>query len=188
MGQRTSDFQRGEDADNARAAIDFAEQIGAPLNLCITINWSFFDDTLRDEKRLARAQERLRHLLKRRGLALYWYWARELSASSCAHTYIHAHDPFNDGGATVERLLHLAFAPDGPPGQRGVHVQPVDEARGGPFGWWAYSFKGLTHAAAQQRGIRNYSPQGKIVGKRSGLTQNLNRAARRRGGSSQAAA
>jgi hypothetical protein len=131
MGQRTSNYQRGEDADNARAAIDFADQQGHPLNLCITVHWSFFSGTLSDEKQLARAQERLRHLLTRRGFDLYWYWIRELSETGSAHTHLCAHDCFGDAGATFERLLHLAFAPDGRPNPRGVHVQPVDDARGG---------------------------------------------------------
>jgi hypothetical protein len=182
MGQRTSYFQRGGDADNARAAVDFADQLGVPLNLCISVNGCFFSDTLRDEKRLARAQERIRHSLNRRGFALYWYWTRELSKSGYPHTHIHAHDPFNDDGVTFQRLLRLAFAPDGRPDHCGVHVQPVDDARGGVVGWWRYLFKGLEPLAARQRGI-NHKQQGEIVGKRCGLTQNLNRAARQRHGS-----
>jgi hypothetical protein len=181
MGQRTSYFQRGDDADNALTAIDFADQQDHPLNLAVTIHWSFFSGTLCDEKRLARAQERLRHSLKRRGFNLCWYWTRELSETGYPHTHIHAHNPFNDHGATFKRLLHLAFAPDGRPDHRGVHVQPVDDVRGGVVGWWRYLFKGLEPLAARERGI-DHKPQGKIVGKRCGLTQNLNRAARQQHG------
>jgi len=48
-----------------------------------------------------------------------------------------------------------------------------------PSGWWKYSSKGLNRAEAKQRGIRAVY-QGDVDGKRSGMTQNLNRAARRR--------
>jgi hypothetical protein len=153
MGQRTSSYQRGKDADNVRAAIDFAEQQGHPLNLCITIHWSFFSGMLSDEKLLARAQERLRHSLKRRGHNLFWYWTRELSETGSPHTHLCAHDCFGDAGVTFKRLLRLAFAPDASPNRYGVHVQPVNDARGGVVGWWRYLFKGLTPAAAQKRGI-----------------------------------
>jgi hypothetical protein len=111
-----------------------------------------------------------------------WPFIYEPSASCGHRPTIHAHNPFNDHGATFERLLRLAFAPDGRPEHRGVHVQPVDDARGGAIGWWRYLFKGLKPLAASQRGI-DHKAQGKIVGKRCGLTQNLNRAARQRHGS-----
>ncbi|MFY9836750.1 MAG: ribbon-helix-helix domain-containing protein [Xanthobacteraceae bacterium] len=50
---------------------------------------------------------------------------------------------------------------------------------GGPVGWWRYSVKGLRRAEAKERGIRAVN-QGEVDGKRSGMTQNINRAARQR--------
>jgi hypothetical protein len=50
---------------------------------------------------------------------------------------------------------------------------------GGPIGWWKYSVKGLSRAESKERGIRAVY-QGEVDGKRSGMTQNINRAARRR--------
>jgi hypothetical protein len=174
----TSYQLRGIDADNCRLAINYASQQGHPLNLCITLAWSFFAGTLSDDKRLARAQERLRHSLNRRGNTLYWWWVRELTQSGYPHTHVCAHDPFNDQGQTFEALLRLAFKPDGLPSHDGIDVKPVDPALGGAVGWWRYAFKGLDPQAARERGIK-HKPQGKITGKRSGMTQNLNKASRR---------
>jgi hypothetical protein len=66
--------------DNLRAATEFAEERGTPLNCAISINLSLFSGFgVSDEVRLARAQERLRHRLGRRDLELVWLWVRELA-------------------------------------------------------------------------------------------------------------
>jgi hypothetical protein len=70
----------GAAVDNLRAATEFAEERGTPLNCAISINLSLFSGFgVSDEVRLARAQERLRHRLGRRDLELVWLWVRELA-------------------------------------------------------------------------------------------------------------
>ena len=127
---------------------------------------------------------RLHHSLKRRGHDLRWYWVREISlrGEGVDNTHIHAHDPFADDGKTFERLLMRAFAPDGGPIDGGLLIKPVGTGQrgsGGPMGWWRYCFKGLRRTDGSVRYIRPRA-QGSITGKRSGMTENINRAARAR--------
>ena len=113
MGKLTSKYLRVDDVDNLHEALLFADEHGYPLNLTITIKWSLFNDGLSGEPRLANAQERLRHSLKRRGQDLRWVWVRE--ARNGAHHHLLAHDCFNDDGLTFERLLLRMLEPDGKP-------------------------------------------------------------------------
>ena len=155
----------------------FAAERGTPINCAISINWSLFSGFgVPDDLRLARAQERLRHRLERQGLELVWWWVREVSkgGDGAPNTQIAAHNPFSTD-AEYERLLSDCLEPEGGPNDNAIHVQLAY----GPKGWWKYSSKGLNRAEAKQRRIKpDY--QGEIDGKRSGMTQNLNRAARRR--------
>jgi hypothetical protein len=78
--RRRSRHLTGTAVDNLRAATEFAEERGTPLNCAISINLSLFSGFgVSDEVRLARAQERLRHRLGRRDLELVWLWVRELA-------------------------------------------------------------------------------------------------------------
>jgi hypothetical protein len=74
VGKLTTRYLRVEDVDNFHEAITFSAEQGWPLNLTITIKWSLFNGGLSDERRLANAQERLRHSLNRRGHNLCWLW------------------------------------------------------------------------------------------------------------------
>jgi hypothetical protein len=70
----------GAAVDNLRAATEFAEERGTPIDCAISINWALFSGFgVSDNVRLARAQERLRHRLGRRDLELVWLWVRELA-------------------------------------------------------------------------------------------------------------
>jgi hypothetical protein len=179
MGKLTTQYLRPADAENLHEALQFAAEQGHPLNLAVSIKWPLFNGCLSGEQRLAKAQERLRHALNRRGHDLYWYWVRERD-----HTHLHAHDPFGgqDQGATFEQLLLRALEPDGEPADRAVLVKPTGSGQrgsGGPLGWWRYICKGLHPVDAMQRYIKPQR-QGDITGKRTGMTENLNRAARLR--------
>jgi hypothetical protein len=125
---------------------------------------------------LARVQERLRHRLERQGLELVWWWVREISkgGAGAPNTQISAHNPFPTVGE-FEHLLCACFEPEGGPNDAAILVKIA----GGPIGWWKYCVKGLTREDAKERQIRA-EYQGEIEGKRSGMTQNINRAARRR--------
>jgi hypothetical protein len=181
MGKLTSNYLRAKDVDNLRAAILFAEQQGYPLNLTITIKWQHFDGRYNPEYRLADAQERLRHSLVRRGHGLYWLWVRESRFG--AHHHLLAHDCFSDDGITFDRLLRRALKPDGGPNaDNAIIIKPTGSGQvgsGGPLGWWRYIAKGMHPIEAASRHIIT-SPQGYVTGKRTGMTENINRAARLR--------
>jgi hypothetical protein len=167
----------GAAADNLRAATEFAAERGTPINCAISINWAMFSGFgVPDDVRLARAQERLRHRLERQGFELVWWWVREVSKGGIGapNTQFSAHNPF----VTVEefeRLLCECFEPEGGPNDAAIKVKFAF----GPIGWWRYCCKGLSREEAKQRRVRAVY-QGEIDGKRSGMTQNINRAARER--------
>lgn len=171
---RESRYLTGIAADNLRAATEFAAERGTPINCAISINWTMFSGFgVPDDVRLARAQERLRHRLERQGFELVWWWTREMGGDA-PNTHIAAHNPF----ATDEkfkRLLSECLEPEGGPNDNAVDVRRAYY----PFGWWKYCCKGLNREEAKQRRIRP-TYQGEIDGKRSGSTQNINRAARKR--------
>jgi hypothetical protein len=175
--KRRSKHLTGAAADNLREATKFAAERGTPINCAISINWAlFFGTGIPDCTRLARAQERLRHRLERRGLELVWWWVREVSkgGTGAPNTQLSAHNPFSTF-EEFEELLTACFEPDGGPNDAAIKVKFA----GGPIGWWRYCVKGLRRAEAKERRIRPVY-QGEIDGKRSGMTQNINRAARRR--------
>jgi hypothetical protein len=178
VGRIVSEHLRGSDADNNREAIHFARTTGTPLNRSFDINWSLFGGTgIADDQRLARAQERLRHYCARRGFPLRWVWCREISdrGHGAPNTHILAHVPEGEEVA-FDAALANAFEPEGGVNsERAIFAQPAH----GPMGKWRYMSKGLRREDARARDI-NPEPQGTIEGKRSGMTQNLNRAARRR--------
>ena len=181
MTKLTSKYLRADDVDNCREAMLFADEQGYPLNLAITIKWSLFNGGLSVERRLAGAQERFRHSLHRRGHALRWIWVRE--ARNGAHHHLLAHDSFGDDGLTFERLLLRMLEPDGGPNaDNAIVIKPTgigQRGSGGPLGWLRYLAKGLHPVQAASRHVRT-SPQGCVTGKRTGMTQNINRAVRMR--------
>jgi hypothetical protein len=174
--RRRSKHLTGLAADNLRTATEFMAERGTPLNCAISINWTMFSRFADNDVRLAHAQERLRHRLERQGLELVWWWVREISkgGDGAPNTQIAAHNPFSTD-AEFERLLSECLEPEGGPNDNAIDVRPAYY----PFGWWKYCCKGLSREEAKQRGIRAVY-QGEIDGKRSGMTQNINRAARQR--------
>jgi hypothetical protein len=174
--RRRSKHLTGAAADNLHAATEFAAERGTPINCAISINWPLFSGFVPDDLRLARAQERLRHRLERQGVELVWWWVREVSkgGDGAPNTQIAAHNPFSTD-AEFERLLCECLEPEGGPNDNAIDVKLAY----GPYGWWKYCCKGLNREEAKQRRIRP-TYQGEIDGKRSGMTQNINRAARQR--------
>jgi hypothetical protein len=181
MTKLTSKYLRADDVNNLHEARLFADERGYPLNVTITIKWSLFNGDLSGEQRLASAQERLRHSLKRRNHDLRWAWVRE--DRNGAHHHILAHDCFNDDGRTFNRLLLRVLEPDGRPiADNAIVIKPTGRGQpgsGGPHGWLRYLAKGLHPVEGARRHIKT-AQQGCFTGKRTGMTQNINRAARMR--------
>jgi hypothetical protein len=176
MVHRRSKYLTGIAADNLHAATEFAAERGTPINCAISICWPMFSGFAPDDVRLARAQERLRHRLERQGLELVWWWVREVSkgGDGAPNTQIAAHNPLPTH-EEFKRLLSDCFEPEGGPNDNAIDVRIAYY----PFGWWKYCCKGLNREEAKHRRIRP-TYQGEIDGKRSGMTQNVNRAARLR--------
>ena len=79
-------------------------------------------------------------------------------------------------------LLRMLEADGGPDADNAIVIKPTGRGQrgsGGPLGWLRYIAKGLHPVEAASRHIRT-SPQGFVTGKRTGMTQNINRAARMR--------
>lgn len=176
--QKRSKHLSGTAADEQRKAIEFMVESGKQL-CAISINWALFNGIgISDDIRLARAQERLRHRLQRRGYELAWCWVREVSkgGAGAPNTQLTAYNPFPTTDEFAA-LLAECFEPVGGPNDAAIKVKFA----GGPIGWWRYSCKGISRedGKAEHRKIKP-EYQGEIDGKRSGMTQNLNRAARRR--------
>jgi hypothetical protein len=87
---------------------------------------------------------------------------------------ISAHNPFSTV-EEFERLLCDWLEPEGGPNDAAMKIKYAH----GPIGWWKYCVKGLSRVDAKERRIRAVY-QGEIEGKRSGMTQNISRAARQR--------
>jgi hypothetical protein len=173
--RRRSTHLTGVAADNLYAATRFAAERGTPINCAISINWTMFSGFgIPDDVRLARLQERLRHRFERQGLELVWWWVREMGGGA-PNTHIAAHNAFATN-EVFKRLLSDCLEPEGGPNDNAaIYVRLAYN----PLGWWRYCCKGLSRQEAKQRLIRP-TYQGEIDGKRSGSTQNINRAARER--------
>jgi hypothetical protein len=104
-------------------------------------------------------------------------WVREISkrGEGCPNTHILVHVP-PGREADFDAAFLRALEPEGGVNdERAIKFQRA----GGPMGKLRYMFEGLVPKDGKAVGIRPKF-QGEIVGKRCGMTQNLNRGARRR--------
>jgi hypothetical protein len=162
-------------AENLLEALKFAAETERPLNTSIDINWAMFAGDADDRRRLSKVQERLSKWFRRRGHELVWVWVREVGANGARHVHILVHVP----PLLVDKLttaLERLFEPEG-----GMLCDRAIEIKDAywPTGKLRYMLKGLSPADGSRLSIR-CKPQGKLVGKRSGTTENIGAAARRR--------
>jgi hypothetical protein len=175
-------------ASNMMQALKFAREIGRPLNAHATIHWSCTkagDDP--DGWRFAKVREGLDKWLQRAGIpgGLSCVWVRERRSGGAAevensHMLFHLPHPFKTGKKhdrvvhALERLidrhgeanyLDCTLKVTFPANPNGIYLLKG----GGPDVWRKY---GVPSSCRE--------PQGLIVGKRCGTTENLGPAARRR--------
>jgi hypothetical protein len=194
---RTSDYLTAVHVDGIHLAIEHAELIGQPLNAFLTVHWGKWSSPIEKlgpfEVTTQRRQGRLliciRHWLVRRGARLTCVWALEAQ-----HVGVHSHILIH-----IPRRKLAAFTRE-IPRWLGVGVLPRDQWRQfnsktytqavGEDGIWRldriYNLVGLERyilkgaQGARLGGGIKYVPQGRIVGKRCGFSNNIGPAARER--------
>jgi hypothetical protein len=173
-------------ATNIVAAVKFAKSIGLPLVAHLTIHWSgtdAWDDP--DGRRFAKVREGLAKLLYRRGIAVAWVWCRECRKhTDIVHSHLLFHLPaeyrfgrkLDELTVAFERLV--ARHGDGIWSEYAVKLKIWRDPDGlyllkggGPEVWRLFGIKKKFREA-----------QGVIHGKRSGTSQSLSPAARRKAG------
>ncbi|RAI35760.1 hypothetical protein [Rhodoplanes serenus] len=173
---RSTRFLAGADFDNLIAALDFAERTGRPLNRSVDLWWRGFDNPrlLTDDQRLRLVQQRISKWCLARGFELCWIWIRERGAASL-NTHVLTHVPPENTAAFDAELIRALEHEGAIIAANAVMVKRAP----GPRGKLKYLGKGMSPDDCAVRGIR-HDPQGLVYGKRTGMTQNLNRAARAR--------
>jgi hypothetical protein len=173
-------------AHNIHDAVQFAKSVGVPLVAHLTIHWSLTDiGDDPDGVLFAKAREGLSKWLLRRGVNFAAAWARERQAggqSDVEHCHLLFHLPtrFRSGSkllqveAAIARLVRL-HAGDL------THEKAVDvRVHDNPDG--KYLLKGGGPKVWKRFGLRKEHRrlQGRIRGKRCGVTENIGPAARAR--------
>jgi hypothetical protein len=170
-------------ANKVIEALEFAKSIGLPLVAHLTIHWSgtiAFDDHA--GTRFAKVREGLAKILVRRGIPAVWVWCRECKAhTDIVHSHLLFHLPveYRSGPTLDEMKAHLDRLVDhhgeGILGEFAVKLKLWPDPDGlylikggGPDVW-----KRFPRIRKDWR-----KPQGIIVGKRCGTSQNLGPAAR----------
>jgi hypothetical protein len=175
--QRTTEFISKRQTANLIAALQFADEIGLPLNVSVDIAWIFFSGTVDDRTRFARWQERLSKWARRHGFPLAMIWTREVGKYGSPHTHALIHVPpllIQDG--TFKHALERSLEPEGGP----IHNKAIFiRLAYRPLGKLLYNLKGTDPKHASDFGIRP-AYQGFLSGKRVGFTQNLGPGARRK--------
>ena len=176
----TSQYISKQQAVNLIAALEFANVIGCPLNVCVDIAWVFFFGTLDDRTRFARWQQRLSKWTTRRDFPLTMIWTREVGKREGINTHVLLHIPpwlmeSGDFRRDFRQALERAFEPEGGVNdERALKIQPAYS----PEGKLNYNLKGIDPRNAKvARGARVVS--GDLQGKRVGCTENISARARR---------
>ncbi|MFK5600654.1 hypothetical protein ACFZ8E_27280 [Methylobacterium sp. HMF5984] len=186
-----SDFISGRQARELYAADAFAGKIGRPLLYRIHLNWSrtaLEDDA--DGSAAAAYRNRIARWLRSPDQgrhALYAIYVRERPAGASAkpNDHIHLHVPADLAerlpAAAADLLPRSAF----PLGRKAIVVDQIGWTMPARHGALAYLLKSTAPGAARLMecdgllAIRP-QPQGRVHGKRCGVTENLSRAARER--------
>jgi hypothetical protein len=171
---------------NLRAAAAFADEIGHPLTLFITVNWtrtSLWDDP--DSQALDKLMELNRKWLKRHAAVFAQIEVRENPCGEMpfphAHLMLHCPHPLISAFETQFRQAFKRLC-----GRRveakAIKIKKV--GKGNPtlkaaLGLVDYMCKGVDPDKAEPFGIIS-TPQGRIYGKRVGISQDINWAARQR--------
>lgn len=173
------------------AAAEFAPVIGLPLNRFTTIHWQKADvsDGLAATGRFLKLA---RDWLRLQGGGFAFVWVREGGLAKGEHVHILLHLP-PDLAPEFRRRVRGWLQCCGARWRRGVmYSRPVGRSLRHAMGGHVYSeayadhlaagvgyiVKGATAETGARLGLRRLEPGGVIVGKRSGVSQNLGAGAR----------
>ena len=165
--------------DLAEAAV-YAEEIGHPLNTCIDINWtrtSVGDDP--KGAHLQRVIKKARRWLGKEGEELFALWVREAPRKG-PNSHLMMHLPH--GQLKALKKVGPDLLPEGCQDTDGkaVWIHPTGNSKEARAARVIYISKGVRPGrTADQLGI-GPEKQGRVFGKRCGMTENLSAAARDR--------
>ncbi|MEO1969125.1 MAG: hypothetical protein ABGW87_10485 [Sphingomonadaceae bacterium] len=176
---------------NLKAAERHAAAIGLPLTRFITIHWEAAGVPLDGMARATgRFTDLLRKMLARHGCETAWIWVHENGPGKGGHCHLLAHVPADHVkplGALAKGWLRRITGK--PYRKRVIHSKPIGgrlrlEASNRDLhavnvaAVLAYILKGANPEAASQFGLERLEPGGRIVGKRCGASQNIDKIAR----------
>ena len=178
-----SDCIRGVRARNLLSATDFAASMGRGLNTAVDINWS--RTTARDDlhgQRLAAWRKAAGRFLRKNGAGgLTCTWVRERPTSPIArpNAHLNCHIPTSLFDAFVKSVHR--FLPPGCTacGSDAIYVQAIGSTGEDHRRRSEYLLKGA-HVRARLPIKRKRIPQGRILGKRCGTSEDIGLAARLR--------
>jgi hypothetical protein len=182
-----SDFLARNQVESMRRAAEFAHDIGYPLNLAISINWDrtwVGDDP--DGRLLDQLMELSRKLFKRQwGVSVFaWIEVREYPKDPFprpnAHVLVHCPEGrLEEYRAWVRQTLERFCSRLDAKAVKFKLVGNGNPTLAAVLGKANYMSKGVNPSAAARLGIRP-SAQGRIHGKRAGVSQDIGLAAQRR--------
>lgn len=190
FADRRSQSIKSSTADNLRQAARFASSVGLPLNRHMTINLEALGVADRQAtEAISSFMKSLREWLKRQGHVTACIWVRERSSHTGSHLHLLFHLP--PGVQLRKRHLAILKRITGRRYKTGCVLTRSVRGASSAQGWELYlsniervveyalkgEMKGRAGAFGQPR-----SPQGVIIGKRAGTSQNIGQAARQKSG------
>ncbi len=165
--------------ENLVQAAGFAALIGLPLNRHLTILWKQANCIGRVQDIQGRFIERLRKWLEYRGVVPAFVWVVERGRENGLHSHIVVHVPAAHREAFRQMLPRWI---DGDVDAKTVKLTSVRYRVGDGYlsavkGLLRYLLKGAARRSTNQLGI-THRPQGLVMGKRAGTSQNLGPLAR----------
>jgi hypothetical protein len=158
-------------ARNIQEAVQFADVIGLPLDVFVTIQWSKASRGERVQVRLLRLFERLYQWLFRRGLTLVYVYVHEIGTLRKMHTHFIIHLPPPMRGEFESMIPGWL---DSNPCKGFIEAKPVSDMEG----LLGYLLKATDPKVAKDLGIVMSTWQGLVIGKRCGTSENIGRKAR----------
>ncbi|WP_298018579.1 hypothetical protein [uncultured Parasphingopyxis sp.] len=188
FADRQSQSIKSSTADNLRQAARFASSIGLPLNRHMTINLEALGVAdHRATEAISSFMKSFREWLKRQGHNTASIWARERSSHTGSHLHLLFHLP--PGAQLRKRHLAILKRITGRRYKTGCVLTRSVRGASGAQGWELYlsniervveyALKGEMKDRAGAFS-RPRSPQGVIIGKRAGTSQNIGQAARQK--------
>ena len=164
-------------AVNVSEANNHARHIGMELNVFATIHWALAPSPRSEADRLQNMLDCYKSWMGRQSLKPTYVYVRERGKAKGDHVHLLIHIP-NRARAKFTRLLKGWVCGDsGNLDPRAIDVRPI--RKGTTFPLKKYLLKGGDKEVRQSYRAPWRGSQGRIVGKRVGVSRNIDRAARR---------